>query len=503
MKETSLKKRYIAKLLTNITNGLISAFLVAIIPKALGPIAYGQFVYLQEFFIKTIGFLDMGSSIAFFAKLSAKNERKELIVFYFLYSLMVFLILLLFVYLSDFLNILDILIPNIERMYIYFGLFFGFLTWITKIYMTISDAFALTVSVELLKVAHKIVSAFLLLIFVYVLAFDLELYFVYHYVSLLSFLLILSLLFFKKQIFRDLFHLQFSLVSMVKEFAGYCHPLVIYSIIGLLSGLFDIWILQTVAGAKEVGFYGLAYSLAAVCFLFTSAMTPIIIREFSKFYGHKDLESMRKLFYRYIPMLYSIATYFSIFVVFQSENIIMIFTDNKFADAYKALAIMALYPIHQTYGQLSGGIFYATEQTRLIRNISLFTMPLGAILSFIFIYLFDLKAEGLAYKMILGQAISVNIALYFNANLLKLDMRHFISHQFYSVCFFVFLAFFSTSATSDFSPIFSFLISGFLYTILVIISTYFFPQVFATTREEIKIYCNKAIHYVTKTKTQR
>jgi O-antigen/teichoic acid export membrane protein len=86
MKESSLKKRYSIKLFANIIGGIIGAIMIAIVPKALGPVAYGQFVYLQEFFSKAISFLDMGSSIAFFTKLSARQDRKELITFYFFNS---------------------------------------------------------------------------------------------------------------------------------------------------------------------------------------------------------------------------------------------------------------------------------------------------------------------------------------------------------------------------------------------------------------------------------
>lgn len=56
MQEHSLKKRYSIKLFANIISAVIGAIMVAIVPKALGPIAYGQFVYLQEFFVKAIGY---------------------------------------------------------------------------------------------------------------------------------------------------------------------------------------------------------------------------------------------------------------------------------------------------------------------------------------------------------------------------------------------------------------------------------------------------------------
>lgn len=490
MQETSLKKRYSIKLFANIIAGIIVAIIVAIVPKALGPVAYGQFVYLQEFFTKAIGFLDMGSSIAFFTKLSARANRKELISFYFLYSFMVLLLIFGFIFVGDAFGFLNAIIPDISTEYIYLGLFFGFFTWFTQIFIKISDAYALTVSVELIKVGHKIASLLLLLFFVYQLAFDLEIFFYFHYIALISFLLIISWLFIKKGIFQNIINSQLSILNLTKEFISYCHPLFVYSIIGLLAGLFDIWLLQKVAGSEQMGFYGLAYGLAAMCFLFTSAMTPIITREFSKSYEQKDIENMRKLFYRYIPMLYSIAAFFAVFISVQSENVLLIFTDEKFKDAFLVLVIMALYPIHQTYGQLSGSIFYATGQTKLMRNMALFTMPLGMLATFILIYIFELGAVGLACKMILVQFIGANIQLYFNAKLLNIDMKHFIWHQVYAIVFFVVLVFVSSALISFDSPLIEFLLSGIMYTILSIIFGYIFPQIFATNRNEINIVLN-------------
>lgn len=486
MQEHSLKKRYSIKLFANIISGIIGAIWVAIVPTALGPIAYGQFVYLQDFFMKVIGFLDMGSSIAFFTKLSAIHTRKELISFYFLYSFIVFLVVFSFIFVSDAFGFLSTIIPDISVEYIYLGLFFGFFTWFTQIFIKISDAYALTVSVELIKVGHKIVSLLILLFFVYQLVFDLELFFYFHYIALISFLLIISWLFIKKGIFRGILNSEFSIINLTKEFTSYCHPLVVYSIVGLFAGLFDIWLLQKIAGSEQMGFYGLAYSLAAMCFLFTSAMTPIITREFSKSYEQKDIENMRKLFYRYIPMLYSIAAFFAVFISVQSENVLLIFTDEKFKDAFLVLLIMALYPIHQTYGQLSGSIFYATGQTKLMRNIALFIMPLGILATFVLIYIFELGAVGLAWKMILVQFIGVNIQLYFNAKLLDLDMKYFLWHQIYSVVFFGILAIISSFVVSFDSPLINFLFSGVAYTFFVMMLVYFFPQVFATNRDEIK-----------------
>ena len=488
MQETSLKKRYSIKLLSNVINGIINAILVAIVPKALGPAVYGQFTYLQDFFMKAIGFLDTGSSIAFFTKLSADHSRKELISFYFFYSFVVLIVVVLFISMANILGYAQNILPGIPNQYIYMGLFFGFFTWLTQIFIKISDAYALTVSVELLKIGHKIVSLLLLLYFVYFTAFNLDEYFYFQYISLMSFLLLLTWLFVKKGIFKGLpFKIQNSKFKIIiREFIEYCYPLLAYSIVGLIVGFLNIWMLQKYGGSTQTGFYGLAYSLAAMCFLFTSAMTPVITREFSKAYGEKDLEKMRKLFYRYIPMLYSIAAYFGVFISFQSDNVLVIFTDEKFRGAGTVLTIMAFYPIHQTYGQLSSSIFYATGQTKLYRNISFFTQPLMLFISYMLIVQLNLGAVGLAYSMLIVQFIGANIGLYFNAQFLKLDLKYFLLHQLYSVLFFALLAFCASVFHIFDSALLNFLVSGMMYTIFVIILGYMFPQVFAITKEEIK-----------------
>ncbi|SFV75420.1 Membrane protein involved in the export of O-antigen, teichoic acid lipoteichoic acids [hydrothermal vent metagenome] len=428
----------------------------------------------------------MGSSMAFFTKISANHQRKELITFYFFYAFVILVILFLFVFLLQSFGYINHFLPNISLLYIYMGLLFSFLTWLMQIFIKISDAYALTASVELIKIGHKILSLLFLFYLIYFTAFHLDTYFYFQYIAFISLFFILIWLFIKKGILKNIpFKIQ-NPKSIIQEFIEYCHPLVAYSMLGLLIGFLNIWMLQKYGGSIQTGFYGLAYSLAAICFLFTSAMTPIITREFSKAYGENNLKKMGELFLRYIPMLYSISAYFGVFIAMQSENVLAIFTDAKFFEAKSVLVIMALYPIHQTYGQLSGSIFYATENTKLYRNIAFFTQPFMLFLSYLFIVQFQLGAIGLALSMVISQFMSVNIGLYFNTKFLHLNNRYFVLHQLYSILFFVVLSYIASHLFSFESNVVEFLVSGFLYTIFVIIFTYIFPQVFAITKDEIK-----------------
>jgi hypothetical protein len=120
-------------------------------------------------------------------------------------------------------------------------------------------------------------------------------------------------------------------------------------------------------------------------------------------------------------------------------------------------------------------------------------MPIGIVISFGLIYIYDLGAMGLALKMIIAQFIGTTIQLYYNSKFLNFKMKYFLSHQFYSIIFFVILAYISGIIFSFDSNFWQFLASGIVYTLFVILFTYLFPQVFATTRDEIKLIANRII----------
>ena len=78
------------------------------------------------------------------------------------------------------------------------------------------------------------------------------------------------------------------------------------------------------------------------------------------------------------------AAYFGCFASVESEKIAYIFGGGKFADATVPLMIMSIYPIYQTYGQLTGALLYATARTKLYRNIGVAFMLLGLPLAYFY-----------------------------------------------------------------------------------------------------------------------
>jgi O-antigen/teichoic acid export membrane protein len=291
--------------------------------------------------------------------------------------------------------------------------------------------------------------------------------------------------------------------SYFKEFYVYSHPLLIYALFGLVVGILDRWLLQAFSGSVQQGFYGLSFQIGALCFLFTGAMTPLMTREFSIAFGKQDLAQMAALFRRYIPLLYSIAAYFACFMALQADKVTYIMGGTKYHQATIAVAIMSFYPIHQTYGQLSGSVFWATGQTRLYRNIGIAFMLLGLPITFFLIapvHMMGLNAgaTGLAIKMVLLQFVAVNVQLYFNSKLLHLSFWRYFGHQIISVVLLLGTAFTAGAIVNNLSlfegkTIINFIVTGFLYTLFVLFLILVFPQIFGIKRSDIFFIVKRVI----------
>jgi len=498
MPEDSLKKRYFFKLSTNLISLIINFATQAIIPRGLGPKAYGDFNFLTSFFNEISAFFDMGTSTCFYTKLSQRPKEFGLVLFYSYIVGVVSLGIIVFVIFSSLTSIHSGLWPGQKLLYIYLAAGWGILIWIVQVLCKMADAYGLTIPMEKIRILQK----FLGLIFIFLLfvfhQLHLKQFFFYHYLILLFLIAALVWTIVKSEFsFKKIGELPKNQFKMYfKEFYAYSHPLFSYAIVGLLVGIFDRWLLQYYGGSIQQGFYGLSYQIGALCFLFTSAMTPLLTREFSIAFGNNDVTQMALLFRRYIPMLYSIAAYFSCFIAMQADKVIYIFGGSKYKEASIAVAIMAFFPIHQTYGQLSGSVFYATGQTSLYRNIGVTSMLIGLPVTYFLIapgdkWGINAGATGLAIKMVLLQFIAINVQLYFNSKYLKFSFKRYLGHQIFSVGCLLTVAFLATIGVDRVlgfreAIIPSFLLAGFFYTIMVIGLFYCLPIIFGLKRQDIE-----------------
>lgn len=316
---------------------------------------------------------------------------------------------------------------------------------------------------------------------------NLDVFFIFNILISTSLVIALCLLFVKKDIFdKELVLIQVNNKKLANSFYVFSSPLFIFSIAGISVAVFDIWLLQETSGSVETGYYGLAYSIAAISAVFTVAMTPIITREFSKSFGDGDLQRIRKLFVRFLPMLYGISAFFGVFSAFESELIIQLFAGNDFENASICFTVLAFYPLHQTYGQLTSAIFFSTNQTRTYKNIGLIFSLIGVFVSTYLLSILNLGALGLAIKMVLLQIVSVNVLLYYNCKFLNLGFFVFFKNQVLVIILLYIGIALTSYFLSDFhSLMLTLLINGVIYFFYTVTLFLLFPALFGFSRQEI------------------
>lgn len=502
----SLGRRYGYKLLANLVGLPMALIVQAIIPRGLGPAHYGDFNFLTNFFSQLVSFVEMGTSIGFYTKLSQRPTEGALVRFYVYFAGLVALAVLVLVAVTQLTSTYARIWPNQKIVFVYLAAVWGLFAWFIQIIEKMGDAYGLTVSIEITRMVQKFVGmALIVILFIWGQLNLGSLFFYYYFIFGLMIAGSLWVMGYKGYSLRRGWKISSGQVKLyLKELYHYSHPLFVYGLVGLLANLFDRWLLQVSSGSTQQGFYGLSYQIGAICFLFTGAMTPLLTREFAISFGKSDLPEMARLFRKFVPVFYALAAFFSCYVAVQADKVVRILGGKSFSEAYVAVIIMAFYPVYQTYGQLSSSVFFATGQTAIYRNIGIIFLLAGLPLTYFLIaprHLLglDAGATGLAIKMVLLQIIGVNVQLYFNSRLLGLRFWRYVGHQVFSLICLLVLAFLIVRGMDITLPIqtnvlLSFCLSGVIYTLVVLGLVYLKPVIFGLKREDLHYFKEKFIN---------
>ncbi len=496
-KEDTLRKRYAFKLSANFIGSGIGAVIQLMVPRSLGPAVYGNFGFMTAFFDNVVSSVDVGSSYWFYNRLSRKKEDKKIVFFYRLVMAVIIFLVLSFVFLTAIGNINQKIWIDQSKQIIYLAALYSIMMWVLNVNTKMMDAYGLTVNSGKARVIQKIIALLIISVLFILHKLNLVTFFIYHY------FIIALLLFFYAVIARRSGYSTYSAANIKKEegkyylksMYRYIYPLAIYTVVGLVVGILDRWLLQKFGGSIQQGYFTLSFKISAIISLFTVSLTPLLMREFSISFGKKDIKNMRAMFRRYLPIMYTIAAYLSCFVAAQYDRIVLIVGGNEYKEAGLVVMIMAFFPIHLTYGQLTSTVYYATGQTKLYRNIGIAGMVLGLPLVYFLLapesmFGLDAGAVGLAIKMVLINIITVNIWLYFNTRFLKLSFRKFLLHQVGSVAIMISIAVLSRLGIDripglENNVILSFLLSGAVYTITVVLISNYFPKLLGLDRESL------------------
>jgi O-antigen/teichoic acid export membrane protein len=197
----------------------------------------------------------------------------------------------------------------------------------------------------------------------------------------------------------------------------YCKPLIALSLISFFYDFADKWMLQKFGGASQQGYFQIANQFSTISLLATTSILSVFWKEIADAWAKHDHARIAMLYRKVSRGLVMLGAITTGLLLPWSEQIVMIFLGQAYAQAWPVLAIMLLYPIHQSMGQIGGTMLLASGLTHRHMLVSMGTMLVSVPFSYLMLAPttgalvpgLGMGAIGIATKMVLLGIVSVNV----------------------------------------------------------------------------------------------
>lgn len=411
----SVKVRIIVSSILSAVRSVIGFSVGLIVARGLSPSGYGDLMFLLGSFVAIRSLLDLGSSNAFFTFLSQRSRGRRFYVAYFSWLTFQFVITL---------ALLGLIIPSglFEKIWLGHDRGIVVLAFVAafmqqQIWQAVSqigEAKRKTVKVQLMNLGIALIYLLAMVVFSALNQLTVE-----------GVLIVLAAQYAFATVFAyRLFNEETvalidekSLREIFQEYWKYCRPLAVLAVISFAYDFADKWMLQRYGGAVQQGYFQIASQFAAVSLLATTSILSVFWKEIADAWGRQDKARVEMLYRKVNRGLVMLGAIISGLLLPWSEQIVKILLGESYSHGWPVLAIMLLYPIHQSMGQIGGTMFLASGQTRRYTKISIVMMLLSIPVSYFVVapasdaWLggLELGALGMACKMVLLGVISVNI----------------------------------------------------------------------------------------------
>jgi O-antigen/teichoic acid export membrane protein len=498
LNKKSISVRFISTLTTNLLRIVFSFTTGLIIARTLGPSEYGNYNFLLGSFISLATLVDMASSSAFYTFISQKQRGRRFFLYYTTWIFTQSVILLG----------ITLFIPETFKKKL----------WLGQPVELILLALFVTLSMNIIwKLAGQIGESVRDTIGVQIRNLSLAVGYLicvvslkgFHLVSIKSLLIVNIVLYLLFSILysRRLFHsgtlikeTDENLKTVFAEFKRFCLPLVLYTTIGFIYTFADYWLLQKFGGSAQQGYYAIGASFASLSLIATTSILQIFWKEVAEAYSAGNAERVRMLYHKVSRSLFYLGAVISCFLIPFSKEMLALLLGPSYQDAWLPLSLMFLYPIHQSMGQITGTMFYATERTKTQSYIGIFFMTLSIFTAYFMLAPktlpipgLDMGATGLALKMVLCQLVAVNLMSFFVARYISAPFDW--THQVFVLLMLLPLGFLCKLFVNEgFSLFYSgehmiivMVGSGLLYVIGVMTLIRFLPSIAGMNRDQISL----------------
>jgi O-antigen/teichoic acid export membrane protein len=504
---SSVKTRFLVSLVANVGRAGISFFTVILIARGLSPVRYGDLFFLLGSFTAIRALMDMGTSQAFYTFISQRSRGSTFYVVYFSWITLQFFVTALVIAVILPSSMIDSIWLGQARNVILLAFFASFMQ--QQVWNTISqvcEASRLTVMVQM--VGLGVVLTHFLIVLALINADFLSINAIF--ITIMSEYLVACIAIWwimKNRSIKNNLVSQVEEASLKEIFVEYwifCRPLIVIAIFSFFYEFLDRWMLQRFGGSEQQGFYQVAAQFAAVSLIATTSILRIFWKEIAEANQLGDHPRVARLYLKANKGLLMLGAIVSCFLVPWSEQLTLLLLGKPYVAAWPVLALMFLYPIHQSMGQINATMFMACERTGPYMKLTI----LGMLVSFPVTYFLlaspdewlipglELGALGLAIKMLMMNVLFVNIQSWVLARFHSWDYEW--SYQIVGVLFLLALGFLTKAISTiaigiyplmemdKFSMLLMIFSGGILYMTGVFAFLWFQPSVFGVDQDEVK-----------------
>lgn len=405
--------RFLATLVANIVRTGLSFVTGVLVARSLGAADYGNLSFLLGSFAAINLVLDMGSSPAFYTLIS---QRKRGARFYALYLLWT-----VGVQFFGTIVVIALLMPRNVVHQIWLGhdrsivlLAFGATFLTSQIWTMVSqigEALRKTVVVQGAAVAQALMHLVLIVAAMQARVLSIPVVF---WLLIAEYLLLISILgpiLYRRSVTTGVAE---SGGEVLRQFVVYCRPLVLYGIIGFVHQFADRWLLQRFGGAREQGFFSVGQQFANLSLLATTSVLHVLWKEMAEARERGEIGSANAFFGSIRHTLYFFAAWVSCMAIPYAADILAWTVGSDYRGAHLPTALMLLYPVHQTLGQIQGMYLLSTGNTGAHARIGILMMVIGLPATYLalapsgsFPGGLGLGATGLVVKMLVVQQVGV------------------------------------------------------------------------------------------------
>ncbi|MBL8089815.1 MAG: oligosaccharide flippase family protein [Anaerolineales bacterium] len=503
----SVRRRYIATLFTQFIQLIATIITSGIVPRALGPAAFGNYNFLLNTASTIRSFLDPSANQAFFTFSSQQRQSGSLTKTYALLLLFQIVIVFGLIGILTFLQSTNLLWPHQALDQILWVTILEWCLFVTASLRQLGDSKGLTVRTQAIVLMTAFINIVGLLGLNY---FEILNFYTYVWLNLFTtFLIGLVLGYWLLIVNRTLTwdgNLTENVSRYINRWWAYASPLILLEYYKPIVAYLGIYLLQRWYGSVEQGNFALATKWSALVLVFTSSALSIFWREIANAMANGEQERATRTYYKFTNFLFFVALVLCAWLSFTSHLLVDILVGDEYQAAIPVLALMAFYPLQQTYGQINTAALKGAEKTKQIRDVGILISIPDVALSYFLLASpnaplpgLNLGAMGVAIRMVIYGLISVQAYEWMSHRTFGLNYFSTLIQKL-SVVVLVFLSAWlaltkvsEILATFNIAPLIIFIISTIIYFIAIATIALFKPNLLGIGKDEMNQNANKIL----------